>query len=236
MRRVTLVSSALLFSLSFASSILAADIAVKAPPAPIAACNWCGLYAGVHAGYGWSDVDASIAGFAITPTPSPKGAFGGVQLGYNWVVAPNWLVGVETDFSVGSIDDKITLFSAGPFSLDAKSELEYFGTARGRVGYLRNDWLFYGTGGLAWGRNQVSSTFNLAGILSVPVVDDHQYHFGWTAGGGVEWMFAPRWTVKAEYLYADLGAQDYPTVFTLLAPVKHEQTLQTLKLGVNYKF
>jgi outer membrane immunogenic protein len=28
---------------------------------------------------------------------------------------------------------------------------------------------------------------------------------GWTLGGGLEWMFAPHWTHKAEYLYYDLG-------------------------------
>jgi outer membrane immunogenic protein len=32
---------------------------------------------------------------------------------------------------------------------------------------------------------------------------------GWTAGGGLEWLFAPNWSAKAEYLYYDLGAVTY---------------------------
>jgi outer membrane immunogenic protein len=95
--------------------------------------------------------------------------------------------------------------------------------------------LFYGTGGLAWGRNHLLSRLNLAGFVNLPIVDDHEYHVGWTAGGGVEWMLAQHWTAKIEYLYADLGFKDYPTIISLIPPVHRDQTLQTIKLGVNYK-
>jgi outer membrane immunogenic protein len=207
----------------------------KAPV--MAACAWCGFYAGVHGGYGWSDIDSSIGGLPISPNPKPKGGFGGVQAGYNWMMSPNWLVGLESDVSLGSITDTATLFSFGPFALDAQSNLEYFGTARARVGFVQNSWLFYGTGGLAWGRNHLLSRLNLAGFVNLPIVDDHEYHVGWTAGGGVEWMLAQHWTAKIEYLYADLGFKDYPTIIstTLVPPVHRDQTLQTVKLGVNYK-
>jgi outer membrane immunogenic protein len=222
------------------TNALAADMPVKAPvatPAPVAACTWCGFYIGIHGGYGWGHVDASIDGVGISPVPEPKGWFGGMQAGYNWMMSPNWLLGLETDISVGSIRDTVSLFSIpGVVSFDASSELENFGTFRGRVGYTQGSWLLYATGGLAWGRNQVITALNIPGIFSFQLMHDHQTHFGWTAGGGVEWAMTPHWTAKVEYLYADLGSRDYDFVTPLIPALSHKETLQTVKVGINYLF
>ena len=78
----------------------------------------------------------------------------------------------------------------------ANANLSWFGTVRGRLGYLITPTLLiYGTGGFAYG--QVDAW----GFSST--------HTGWTAGGGVEWMFAPHWSAKVEYLYVNLSGKQW---------------------------
>jgi len=221
------------FAWLIASPVVAADLAWKAPVA--VACQWCGWYAGVHGGFAWGDGAQTQAGAPAPVSPSPHGEFGGVQIGYNWVVRPNVLVGLETDLSIGSIADHVTQAIAFPVFVDSKSELEYFGTVRARVGYLDGAWLVYATGGLAWGRNQVTTNQSIFVLGAFPLVNDHQYHVGWTAGAGVEVAVAPRWTAKAEYLYADLGSRDYATNVPV-GTLTEDLTLHMVRLGLNYKF
>ena len=76
------------------------------------------------------------------------------------------------------------------------------GTVRGRVGYAFDQVLIYGTGGYAWADNRMT-----ASSLGVSVSDSH-IHSGWTVGAGVEVMFAPKWSVKAEYLYRSFAERD----------------------------
>ena len=76
------------------------------------------------------------------------------------------------------------------------------GTVRGRVGYAFDQVLIYGTGGYAWADNRMT-----ASALGVSVSDSH-FHSGWTVGAGVEVMFAPKWSVKAEYLYRSFAEPD----------------------------
>jgi outer membrane immunogenic protein len=94
------------------------------------------------------------------------------------------------------------------------SNLSYLGTVRGRVGFLATpSLLLYGTAGLAYG-GMSASIQNTQRMYwqfdnsSGAVFGQGSYSktmVGWTAGGGVEWMFMPNWSAKAEYLYYDLG-------------------------------
>jgi len=63
---------------------------------------------------------------------------------------------------------------------------------------------------------------------------------GWTVGGGVEWKFAPRWSVRAEYLYVDLGTFSTTSTNSLnpTATVIHDHHLteNIARVGVNYHF
>jgi len=65
---------------------------------------------------------------------------------------------------------------------------------------------------------------------------------GWTAGGGVDWMFASQWSVKAEYLYVDLGNKSInvplsnTAAFTQTMVVNADLTTQIVRLGLNYQF
>jgi outer membrane immunogenic protein len=120
------------------------------------------------------------------------GVVGGGQIGFNYQFAAPILVGVETDFqgtSLGSGGGSNWGFGAGG------ARLTWFGTVRGRLGWLVTPTLLlYGTGGFAYGQVQGGGWARFS-----------QVGTGWTAGGGVEWMFLPNWSAKLEYLYADIG-------------------------------
>lgn len=192
--------------------------------------TWAGLYLGGHVGYGWGSRASEGAGGL--PLPEPQGAFYGSTIGYNWQ-SGQMVLGAEADFSFGRLEDSVIWESGGGDSIGATAHMDYFGTVRGRVGFASNRFLAYATAGLAWGH--VHSTIDLRSDPVALRIYDHQTHVGWTAGGGVEYAFARNWTVKAEYLYLDLGTRDY-AYFSSEAPVAVSMTAHTGRLGLNYKF
>ena len=185
--------------------------------------SWSGSYMGVHGGYGWGKLDETFSPLG-TASLKPDGWYGGFQGGYNWLFAPQSLLGIEVDSSFGDLKDS-GVFSLTPFQ--ASGKIEDLGTARLRLGYLVTpDTLLYVTGGAAYAREKFSSTF----VFSSTKVD----HLGWTIGGGMEWKFAPEWSLKAEYLYADLGTfrDNSPTAG---GPARtSDMTLNTVRVGINY--
>lgn len=203
-----LLSGAVLAVLALATPAFAADMPSRGPvykAAPASTLfNWTGFYIGGHGGYGWGD-----AGGLNT-----DGGFGGGQIGVNYQFAPNWVWGVEADISGGDIN--------GSTSIPSTFKTDMFGTARLRLGYTVDRTMFYGTGGLAWADSKAS----LAGV------SDTQTNFGWTVGAGIEYAFAPNWTAKVEYLYADYGHDAY----NIPAATNIGLTTNTVKVGVNYLF
>src|SRR5260370_19356728 len=144
MKKRLVLSGIALAALAFAVPASAADMpnrgpVYKAAPAPL--FNWTGFYIGGHGGYGWADAD----------NLNPKGWFGGGQVGYNWQYAPNWVFGVEADISDSDISE--TNLAGAPL---VSSKINYFGTARGRLGYTVDRVMVYGTGGLAWAHNRAN--------------------------------------------------------------------------------
>lgn len=259
---VTLLATAVAFGA--AQSALAADMPVKAPMAPaVARYNWTGFYIGGNVGYGWGNgsttlgfsdpgavagTAAAIAGGAIPVnlSPDPKGVLGGLQIGYNFQVAPSWIVGVETDFAVADITGSQTINTAAPgfFALteSASQRLDTFGTIRARFGYAANNWLFYGTGGGAYGHVKNSFTqSNIAGGGPVNTAgSDSKTLFGWTAGGGVEYGWA-RWSAKFEYLYYNLGHDSFTIPVNVAAPAatftpNFVNRGSIVRIGLNYHF
>lgn len=228
----------ILIAVAMAGSAHAADLTVPPPePAPEAAYNWTGLYIGVHGGYGFGD-------FSSAPTDAydglkPDGFFGGGQVGYNYQFANNVVLGIEADVSFGDLKDDLSSRLGDPleglFQLDYAAKIDTFGTVRGRAGYAFDRFLPYVTGGLAWGRGQLDfeNTITVNGdVLVHNQASDKQTFTGWTVGAGLEYAVTQNVTAKLEYLYADLGSQD----FDLGTPVPGDITLQTVKFGLNYKF
>ena len=186
----------------------AADLYTKGPAyaaTPFNVYNWNGFYVGANVGY----QSATVTNW---PSNGPSGVAGGVQAGYNWQVAPNWVLGAEADIQGSSASDT---FAGFQFSNP------WFGTVRGRVGYAFNNILVYGTGGFAYGGGSVTR-----GGFS-----NSQTHTGWTLGAGVEVGLTPNWSAKAEYLYIRLNDQGY-----VLTGFNNGFQSNLIRLGVNYRF
>ncbi len=193
----------------------------KAEPAPMAQVyNWTGLYVGIHGGYGWGDV----SGLDV------DGAFFGGQIGFNWQAPGSpFVFGVELDSAWANLEGSAVI----PGVAGVASEIDYQGSLRGRVGYAFGPALLYATGGLAWMHNNAAIAAVVAPGFVVGASDDNT-HFGWTIGAGLEYAFAPNWSAKVEYLYADYGAETY---FSPIAGgFSLDAQTHTVKLGLNYRF
>ena len=238
MRMVRLLAAALSAS-TIAGGAVAADLpSRRAPPpayvAPAPLFTWTGFYLGVNGG-GWinnSRLD-TIAG--MSGKLGGGGALIGGTMGYNWQTASRIVVGVETDLAYRT---KATV--TPPFSTSSATSDGYLGTLRGRVGYGFDRGLVYITGGLAYGNAAapnalVSMPLGLAGLRT----GSGNLQAGWTVGAGAEFAITNNWSVKGEYLYADLGSKGigYTDAVTLLpTPVSIKTADHILRAGVNYRF
>ncbi len=242
----------------------AADITETGP-------SWTGPYIGVNIGYGWDEGDADIKfkptgdrdldaflqemiDIGLYPTslsPDGEGISGGGQLGYNWQLPSDWVVGIEADLQALDIDDSDSVREERPFFEGQKTgvgkEVDWFGTLRARAGYLINpQWLLYATGGMAYGETRLSYTTvnTFAGCIpgGTLCVDDTSsgIKLGWTIGAGAEVMLAQNWSVKAEYLYVDLGKRSFDarssTAEPVVVNVSADYREQIARIGLNYHF
>jgi outer membrane immunogenic protein len=188
--------------------------------------SWTGFYVGVDGGYGWNANDVLSAPPVLL---RPQGGFGGGQIGYNWQTGPI-VFGAEADFQGSGIEDQ-TSFQG----VDFKSNLDWFGTVRGRFGYAFGSSLLYPTGGFAYGNidNEISP-FGVTAKNSGTAT-------GWVVGGGWEYLFSPAWSAKVEYQYIDLGRND-PVVAGInlctagIGLVCHDDAFHTVRAGLNFKF
>jgi outer membrane immunogenic protein len=231
------------------------QVATTTPP-PSCDYTWTGFYLGAHVGYGWGVGDTS---FDPLPTPAAFGAldpeslgsnadgiFGGGQIGYNY----QWnklVFGVETDFSGADFSgtkhrSPIPAFGGGsnPDELTAHQDTDWFGTFRGRLGFTPMcRLLLYGTGGLAFGHTHYFANTDF-GSIDYPASSD-ETNVGWTAGGGLEYALSQHWSVKAEYLYVDLGDHGFtgnPDPANPPFQVHYNAQTQehTVNVGLNFKF
>lgn len=202
--------------------------------------------------------DASTALASGSNPANNNGFIGGGQIGYNWQFA-NWVAGVEADIQ-GIASNSSTSSRSGSLvpvgfpgelivsTATASKSIDYLGTVRGRIGTLVTPtFLAYATGGLAYGGVSASTNIVQENRPFAPAFSSSG-HFsdtrvGWTVGGGVEWMFAPNWSAKAEYLFYDLGSVTYadsPLSFGAnYTNVPHSTTRfdgNIVRVGVNYHF
>lgn len=205
--------------------VFAADAPVRAPigkaPAVAAAplFDWSGFYFGVAGGYGWGNSSHSDAGGGANGSLDPRGWLLGGTVGYNWQ-AGQTVLGIEGDLSWAGIDGSGSS-AAGPLT----TNLNWLGTGRVRAGYAFDAYLFYVTGGAAFGKIEAANTGFGSGS---------ETRIGWTVGAGVETMLSQNWTAKIEYLYVDLG--DKNNYSTATGPVSVSLTSHIVRFGLNYKF
>jgi outer membrane immunogenic protein len=253
---LTRVWPGLAFAVTAAASAAGADLstapAYKAPPPPAPYYyNWNGFYVGANVGGGWTSDSlhqtGALTGPGLSATTRSSGVVGGGQLGYNWVAAPNWLLGVEADVSGAALKGAATGLTGNGLATTSWTEkVDAFGTARGRLGYIANNWLFYSTGGFAWSNDTLTRT-QLVTLPVSPVaglvMSNSATRTGWAAGGGVEWGFAPNWVARLEYLHLDLGDPTFSFTTTsgngaTISRSIDEGRLKvdTLRVGVSYLF
>src|SRR4051794_7696133 len=152
--------------------------------------RWAGLYAGPHFGYGGGSfgpgTNAVINEGVLLPS-TVTGLIGGYQIGYNVQLSNNVVFGLEGDITFLSPVDQKKADATVPFA----TTLNYFATARGRIGYAFGDVLPYVTGGAAFGQSKVD-VFDAGRSLFTKAQD----HVGWTAAAGVEIALDRRWSAK----------------------------------------
>jgi len=213
---------------SGAADIPAAPVA-KAPVRAPVGQSWYGFYIGIHGGYAWGNSPIQYtpdafygplliaAGAPTSAAGKPKGFLGGITYGSNWQF-DRIVLGTDSDFSYTDIKASQAFNGAIggiPFTASSSQRLNWFGTSRVRAGFLLSDnILLYGTGGLASGRAESTTTNNvpIAGGCLLPGAcargSASKNMYGWAAGGGVEYADGP-WQFRVEYLHYDLGTLSY---------------------------
>lgn len=221
---------------------------------------WSGFYVGGNAGYAWA-ADPSMTCTSTAPglaspclrntftAPKPAGGEYGVQAGYNWQ-SSNWVFGLEADISkldVSGSSQQFPGIDPGKGADLATSRYDWLGTARGRVGVTQGPALIYATGGLAYGRvyHEYLQGFTGAGN---PAFRMGENKTGWTLGGGAEFALSQHWSLKAEYLYVNLGDSHLDISGVLFAgnggfagapgtTFQHfNNNLNIVRVGANYRF
>jgi outer membrane immunogenic protein len=252
---------------------MAADMPMKAPPMvaplPPPVYSWTGCYIGVNVGWiGNASGDvfthpgppSSFGGQDFNPSPNShtydggSDFIGGGQVGCNYQIN-QFVLGVEADISGTGFDWTETasypaIAQTAPAATNwtahsetVSSSIPWLATFRGRVGWAFDRWMIYGTGGLAVGRVDASLDYNSSTAAFRLTGSDSETRTGWTLGGGVEWAFYNNWSLKAEYLYVDLGS------FSFLAPnvvpgggdtrtwaVDVDTKVHIVRVGLNYRF
>ena len=155
--------------------------------------DWSGLYAGIHGGYGWSNVDTGLGSVHV------DGWLGGGHLGLQRQF-DRWVLGIEASFSFGELDGHRTISAGGdPLRLDAA--ISNLLLVTGRLGYAWDDRLLYIKAGYASADAEVGSTFFGVSTQAKSRLD------GWTAGFGLERLITPNIVLGLEYNYVDLGSK-----------------------------
>lgn len=243
------------FGAAFGALALLSTIPAKADP------NWTGTYIGAHAGYGWADWDGNLYSTTHAPpnqdygfnpsnvTIGDEGWLGGLQIGHNEQFG-SLVVGLEIDASKTDLDASGSYININKsFQWDVSTEMQWLGTARARIGWATKDLLLYATGGAAYARTEGDLVVTHLTCQQCPRVSAtgsaDEDHFGYTVGGGLEWRLTGNWSLKSEYLYVDLGKEDYHFTGEVAAvygggphvtdSFPADLSLHTVRVGINYK-
>ena len=222
----------------------------KAPPmAP--AYNWSGFYIGLNGGGGSSHgCQTLIADIDGPHNPLPEGcnnAVGGLlggQAGYRWQQAM-WVFGLEAQGDWANLKGQnFDLTSSPTYPFQRGSKVDAIGLFTGQVGYALNNVLFYAKGGAAVTHNKytVSPGFNNGPYPAGSIEESgSSTRWGGVIGAGIEYGFAPNWSVAIEYDHLFMGKQDTSLYF--LPPstgfAETDSTSQDIDIGtirLNYKF
>ena len=231
MKKVLLATVALV-ALGATVPALAADLGArpvynKAPAYAAPIYNWTGFYIGGHVGGAFSS-DNNFNG--LTTGNNSNGRFlGGLQGGADYQFAPNWVLGVEGQYSW--LSGNVGAVFPGAFAYN--NNQRGLGSVTGRAGYTWGPGLLYVKGGYAYSDNNESVTL---GGTPVPFTINGDHRNGYTVGAGLEYMFAPSWSAKIEYQYYNFGKANFVTPVALAPFGSFTTDDHTVKAGLNYRF
>jgi opacity protein-like surface antigen len=205
---------------------LFAGAALAAP----AASGWSGAFAGVEAGGGWSNRSGCWAfGAPVPACTNPSRAFnynqsgwlGGIQVGYNWQLPSNLLVGLQGAFDIANIAGTIPSgSSAGSGGWNA------LGLLTGKLGWTSGQWMFYGDAGVAAGSFSYAANSGCNFTMG---------HTGPAAGAGVGWKVSQALSLNVEYDHAWFDTVTTPcTGNHTNIDVKTGGGLDVVKVGLSY--
>jgi outer membrane immunogenic protein len=226
-------------ALVLATSAIAADLPYRrqapidgyAAPPVFTNFTWTGAYVGGNLGWRAATFSPVINSLEIAGK-TRHSLYAGGHVGYNFQVAPNVVVGAEADMGYGGGEAKGPAVGAGLGILSSRASLGWTGSVRGRLGYTQDNWMIYGTGGLAFADLEVQAALSTPG--SVWTATNNKWAAGYTVGAGLEYMITPNITVRGEYLYADYGRN------TVAVPTGGQASVEvdshTARAGVSYKF
>ena len=238
MKPVAKLLGVALFGMMAAGSTWAADLPVKAPrlaPAPVVA--WTGCYIGANVG-GGSAHSSYIDPLAVPPAPlgshRATGIVGGGQVGCDYQTG-QWVFGIQ-----GMVDGADLKGShVVPADVDVMAtKIPWIATITGRVGFaFQPNWLAYVKGGGAWLRDNETKT-----DLGVLEGTARVTRSGYVVGGGLEWLFGPKWSIFAEYNYMNFGRRNVTFANLEVPPVPPTFPLsirtdvQVGLVGINFRF
>jgi outer membrane immunogenic protein len=204
-----------LVSLGIAAPASAADLAArpytKAPPPVVAIYDWSGFYIGANGGGGWGHKCWDVTNFRAPVAPFREGchdATGGVvggQVGYRWQSA-GWVFGLEAQGDWADLKgSNVSLFIP---RWTNNSKIEAFGLFTGQVGYAWNNVLWYVKGGAAVTDDKYRGTVTTPPFAGALFDSASETRWGGVVGTGLEFGFAPNWSVAVEYDHLFMGNRD----------------------------
>lgn len=240
------VALALLAGAASAADLPSRSYAPSAPSPVIAAplFTWTGFYAGVNAGYGWTDSKSNRFGtFGFNRGGEDGGFVGGAQLGYNYQMG-QIVFGAETDLQYADLGKSRAAQAFDPvtglvYGVRGQSG-DYFGTVRARIGFAFDRALVYATGGLAYGdagRSGDYYAFNPRTGAFFGSTGGGDNNVGYVVGGGLEYAFTDQITAKIEGLYVNLGdGKRFVDPARGIAYKANDADFGVVRAGLNYKF
>ena len=226
--------------------------ATGAPPltwtAPPAAWSWTGFYAGLNAGGGFGPTNWNsatgllgiVSGSTFAGAGNNNGFLLGGQLGYNYQIG-SWVIGAEADAGWSDLDGnaKCGASETARESFTCHTHINALGTFAGRAGLTFGNLLIFGKAGTAWANETRQAVEGIPTPTVAFTVNDTRW--GWTLGAGFEYAFTPAWSGKVEYDYLNFADRTFAFAGSgfasgFVSNVGVSQSLNVVKLGMNYKF
>ncbi|MFK4725430.1 outer membrane immunogenic protein [Bradyrhizobium niftali] len=231
MKKNLLLAAVSLVALSAAAPALAADLAArpytKAPAMVAAIYDWSGFYIGINGGGGSSHATWDFVGVGREGSHDATGGTVGGQIGYRWQ-SGQWVFGVEGQGNWADFSGDNT---SALFATRNRTKIDAFGLITGQVGYAWNNVLIYVKGGAA----VVSDKYEISSTAGALLASTSDTRWGGTVGAGLEYGFAPNWSVGVEYNHIFLSDKDV----TFAGFAGTERIRQDVDMGLvrlNYKF